>query len=124
MTQTAVCNRHHSIERQLSRWLLLCLDRLPTNRVIVTQELMASMLGVRREGITEAAGKLQKLGVITCQRGHITVLDRRRWNSCPAGASVGSAARRHQSGLADLLLTEGDSAGSVQCGYHGVGPEV
>jgi CRP-like cAMP-binding protein len=76
MTQTAVCNRHHSIEQQLCRWLLLCLDRLPTNRVIMTQELMASMLGVRREGITEAAGKLQKQGAIEYSRGQITVLDR------------------------------------------------
>ena len=76
MTQTAVCNRHHSIEQQLCRWLLLCLDRLPNNRVIMTQELMASMLGVRREGITEAAGKLQKQGAIEYSRGQITVLDR------------------------------------------------
>jgi CRP-like cAMP-binding protein len=76
MTQTAVCNRHHSIEQQLCRWLLLCLDRLPDNRVIMTQELMASMLGVRREGITEAARKLQKQGAIEYSRGQITVLDR------------------------------------------------
>lgn len=76
MTQTAVCNRHHSIEQQLCRWLLLCLDRLPNNRVIMTQELMASMLGVRREGITEAAGKLQKQGAIEYNRGEIRVLDR------------------------------------------------
>jgi CRP-like cAMP-binding protein len=76
MTQTAVCNRHHSIEQQLCRWLLLCLDRLPNNRVFMTQELMASMLGVRREGVTEAAGRLQKQGAIECSRGQITVLDR------------------------------------------------
>jgi CRP-like cAMP-binding protein len=76
MTQTAVCNRHHSIEQQLCRWLLLCLDRLPNNRVIMTQELMATMLGVRREGITEAAGKLQKQGAIEYSRGQISVLDR------------------------------------------------
>jgi CRP-like cAMP-binding protein len=76
MTQTAVCNRHHSIDQQLCRWLLLCLDRLPSNRLTMTQELMANMLGVRREGITEAAGKLQKQGAIEYVRGQITVLDR------------------------------------------------
>lgn len=76
MAQTAVCNRHHSIDQQLCRWLLLSLDRLPTNRLTMTQELIANMLGVRREGVTEAAGKLQKLGVIEYSRGQITVLDR------------------------------------------------
>ncbi|MEP1213988.1 MAG: Crp/Fnr family transcriptional regulator [Marinobacter sp.] len=76
MSQTAVCNRHHSIDQQLCRWLLLSLDRLENNRLDMTQELIANMLGVRREGVTEAAGKLQKLGVITYQRGHITVIDR------------------------------------------------
>jgi len=76
MSQTAVCNRHHSIDQQLCRWLLLSLDRLPDNRLTMTQELIANMLGVRREGVTEAAGKLQKLGVIEYHRGHITVMDR------------------------------------------------
>jgi len=76
MAQTAVCNRHHSIDQQLCRWLLLSLDRLPGNELTMTQELIANMLGVRREGVTEAAGKLQKLGVIEYSRGHITVLDR------------------------------------------------
>lgn len=76
MAQTAVCNRHHSIDQQLCRWLLLSLDRLPSNQLTMTQELIANMLGVRREGVTEAAGKLQKLGVIEYSRGHITVLDR------------------------------------------------
>ena len=76
MAQTAVCNRHHSIDQHLCRWLLLSLDRLPTNELTMTQELIANMLGVRREGVTESAGKLQKLGVIEYQRGHITVLDR------------------------------------------------
>jgi len=71
-----VCNRHHSIDQQLARWLLLSLDRLPSNQLTMTQELIANMLGVRREGVTEAAGKLQKLGVINYQRGRITVLDR------------------------------------------------
>jgi len=76
MAQTAVCNRHHSVDQQLCRWLLLSLDRLDTNKVTMTQELIANMLGVRREGVTEAAGKLQKLGVIEYSRGRITVLDR------------------------------------------------
>ena len=76
MAQTAVCNRHHSIDQQLCRWLLLSLDRLPDNRLHMTQELIANMLGVRREGVTVAASKLQKLGVIEYNRGHITVLDR------------------------------------------------
>ena len=76
MAQTAVCNRHHSIDQQLCRWLLLSMDRLPTRELTMTQELIANMLGVRREGVTEAAGKLQKAGIISYQRGHITVLDR------------------------------------------------
>lgn len=76
MAQTAVCNRHHSIDQQLCRWLLLSLDRLPSNQLTMTQELIANMLGVRREGVTEAAGKLQKLGLIRNNRGQITVLDR------------------------------------------------
>lgn len=76
MAQTAVCNRHHTLEQQLCRWLLLTLDRLPTNELIMTQELVASMLGVRREGVTEAAGKLQRAGCISYRRGHIAVLDR------------------------------------------------
>jgi CRP-like cAMP-binding protein len=74
--QTAVCNRHHSIDQQLCRWLLLLLDRLPSNCLILTQELMANMLGVRRESVTSAAGKLQKIGVIEYRRGNITVIDR------------------------------------------------
>jgi CRP-like cAMP-binding protein len=76
MAQTAVCNRHHSVDQQLCRWLLLSLDRLASNELVMTQELIANMLGVRREGVTEAAGKLQKLGAIRYSRGHITVLDR------------------------------------------------
>jgi len=76
MAQTAVCNRHHSIDQQLCRWLLLSLDRLPSNRLTMTQELIANMLGVRREGVTDAAGKLQERGVIEYRRGQITVLDR------------------------------------------------
>jgi CRP-like cAMP-binding protein len=76
MAQTAVCNRHHSVEQQLCRWLLLSLDRLTTDEVNMTQELIANMLGVRREGVTEAAGKLQTAGLIRYNRGHIKVLDR------------------------------------------------
>jgi len=78
MAQTAVCNRHHSVEQQLCRWLLLCLDRLSTPDLTMTQELIANMLGVRREGVTEAAGILQRAGLIRYSRGHITVLDRSR----------------------------------------------
>ncbi len=76
MSQTAVCNRHHSLEQQLCRWLLLTLDRLPSSELTMTQELIAGMLGVRREGITEAAGNLQRAGLISYRRGHITVIDR------------------------------------------------
>jgi CRP-like cAMP-binding protein len=76
MAQTAVCNRHHSLDQQLCRWLLLSLDRLQGNDLAMTQELIANMLGVRREGVTEAALKLQRAGLIHYQRGHITVLDR------------------------------------------------
>ncbi|WP_428309341.1 Crp/Fnr family transcriptional regulator [Hydrocarboniphaga sp.] len=76
MSQTAVCNRHHSVDQQLCRWLLLSLDRLPTNTLTMTQELIANMLGVRREGVTESAGKLQAAGLIRYSRGRITVIDR------------------------------------------------
>ena len=76
MAQTAVCNRHHSLDQQLCRWLLLSLDRLQGSELVMTQELIANMLGVRREGVTEGALRLQKLGLIRYSRGHITVLDR------------------------------------------------
>lgn len=76
MSQTAVCNRHHTIEQQLCRWILTSIDRLPNQQLNMTQELIASMLGVRREGVTEAAGKLQKIGAIEYSRGHISVLNR------------------------------------------------
>jgi CRP-like cAMP-binding protein len=76
MAQTAVCNRHHSLDQQFCRWLLLSLDRLSTNELVMTQELIANMLGVRREGVTEAAGNVQRAGLIHYNRGHITVLDR------------------------------------------------
>lgn len=90
MAQTAVCNRHHSIDQQLCRWLLLSLDRLQGNELTMTQELIANMLGVRREGVTDAAGKLQRLGVIEYSRGHIKILDRARLEalSCECYAVV------------------------------------
>ncbi len=90
MAQTAVCNRHHSIDQQLCRWLLMSLDRLPDNNLVMTQELIANMLGVRREGVADAAGKLQRQGVIEYNRGHITVLDRPRLEhlSCECYAVV------------------------------------
>jgi CRP-like cAMP-binding protein len=78
MAQTAVCNRHHSLDQQLCRWLLLSLDRLPSSELMMTQELIANMLGVRREGVTAAAGHLQKAGLIQYRRGHIKVLDRHK----------------------------------------------
>lgn len=77
MSQTAVCNRHHTLDQQLCRWLLLSMDRLTGNELLMTQELIANMLGVRREGVTEAALKLQRAGLITYARGHISVLDRK-----------------------------------------------
>ncbi|MNC51096.1 hypothetical protein D3C75_1003750 [compost metagenome] len=85
-----MCNRHHAIDQQLCRWLLLSLDRLPGNELTMTQELIANMLGVRREGVTDAAGKLQRLGVIEYTRGHIKVLDRTRLEelSCECYAVV------------------------------------
>lgn len=78
MSQTAVCNRHHSVDQQLCRWLLMSIDRLATDELIMTQELIANMLGVRREGVTESAGKLRTGGIIQYTRGHIKVLDRRK----------------------------------------------
>ncbi|WDZ96717.1 Crp/Fnr family transcriptional regulator [Herbaspirillum sp. WKF16] len=96
MAQTAVCNRHHSIDQQLCRWLLLSLDRLPGNQLTMTQELIANMLGVRREGVTEAAGKLQRQGVIEYSRGRLTVLDRPRLEElcCECYAVVRKETRR------------------------------
>ena len=94
MSQTAVCNRHHSLDQQLCRWLLLSLDRLSGNQLNMTQELIANMLGVRREGVTDAAGKLQKLGVIRYSRGKITVLDRPQLERCPASVTRWSSANR------------------------------
>ena len=90
MAQTAVCNRHHTIDQQLCRWLLLSMDRLPTSQLTMTQELIANMLGVRREGVTEAAGKLQNAGVISYRRGKITVINRSKLEqlSCECYAVV------------------------------------
>jgi CRP-like cAMP-binding protein len=90
MSQTAVCNRHHSVEQQLCRWLLMSLDRLPSSELVMTQELIANMLGVRREGVTEAAGKLQKEGLIRYARGRIEVLDhsRLKQRACECYAQV------------------------------------
>jgi len=96
MMQTAACNRHHSVEQQLCRWLLLTIDRAPSSELVMTQELIASMLGVRREGITEAAGKLQKAGFIRYRRGHIAVIDRSglETRSCECYAVVKKELRR------------------------------
>jgi len=104
MSQTAVCNRHHSIEQQLCRWLLLSLDRLQGNELHMTQELIANMLGVRREGVTTAAGTLQKLKIIEYSRGKITVLDRSRLESmsCECYAVVKQETDRLLPDLSDL----------------------
>jgi len=107
MTQTAVCNRHHSVEQQLCRWLLVTLDRLPSGRFVMTQELVASMLGVRREGVTEAAGRLQNAGFISYRRGHIAVLERSGLETrvCECYAVVKKELRRL---LSDVLQRQGD----------------
>ena len=109
VTQTAVCNRHHSVEQQLCRWLLLTLDRVTTRELVMTQELIASMLGVRREGITEAAGKLQQAGYIRYRRGHIAVLERAglEARSCECYAVVKKEMGRL---LADVRPRENTSA--------------
>jgi len=111
MAQTAVCNRHHSVDQQLCRWLLLTLDRMATDHLVMTQELIANMLGVRREGITEAAGKLQRAGVISYRRGHIALLDRSGLESrvCECYAVVKTELNRL---LSDVRYRQGDNAGS------------
>lgn len=105
MAQTAVCNRHHSVDQQLCRWLLLTLDRLPSNQLIMTQELVANMLGVRREGITAAAGDLQRAGYISYRRGHIAVLNRDglEAHSCECYAVVKKELKRL---LSDVLYRQ------------------
>jgi CRP-like cAMP-binding protein len=109
MNQTAACNRHHSVEQQLCRWLLLTLDRLPSNDLVMTQELVASMLGVRREGITEAAGRLQSAGLIRYRRGHIAVLERSglEAGACECYAVVKKELRRL---LSDVRYRQNTSA--------------
>ncbi len=106
MIQTAACNRHHSVEQQLCRWLLLTRDRIPSRELIMTQELVARMLGVRREGITEAAGNLQNAGLISYRRGHITVLGRSglEARACECYAVVKSEMARL---LSDVLHRQG-----------------
>ena len=105
MAQIAACNRHHSVEQQLGRWLLLSLDRLPSNELTMTQELIANMLGVRREGVTEKAGKLQAAGVIKCGRGKITVLDRSKLEArvCECYAVVKRESDRLLSGKSAMV---------------------
>ena len=112
MFQTAACNRHHSIEQQLCRWLLLTLDRMPTNELVMTQELVASTLGVRREGVTEAAGNLQRAGFISYRRGHISVLKRAglETNACECYAVVKKEIARL---LSDVQYRQGTSAVAV-----------
>ena len=105
MAQTAVCNRHHSVDQQLCRWLLLSLDRLSSNELVMTQELIANMLGVRREGVTEAAGRLQKLGIIKYSRGKITVLDRPGLEAL--SCECYDAVRREADRIAQLTVVPG-----------------
>jgi CRP-like cAMP-binding protein len=115
MAQTAVCNRHHSVDQQLCRWLLLSLDRLAGNHLTMTQELIANMLGVRREGVTEAAGKLQKLGVIQYARGKIKVLDRPKLESlsCECYAVVKAETDRLMPYFSPELLRHPVKAGAA-----------
>lgn len=109
MSQTAVCNRHHTVEQQLCRWLLLTLDRLPSNELTMTQELIANMLGVRREGVTEAAGRLQGYGYISYRRGHITVLDRKGLES-DVCECYGVVKKEFARLLSDVLQRQDDPA--------------
>jgi len=113
MSQTAVCNRHHSVEQQLCRWLLVTLDRLPSDKVVMTQEMVAGMLGVRRESIAEAVGKLQQAGVVHGRRGHLTVLERTGLEKrvCECYGVVKSEFGRL---LSDLLPGAGVAAASVR----------
>ena len=112
MNQTAACNRHHTVEQQLCRWLLLTLDRVSSRELIMTQELVANMLGVRREGITEAAGKLQRAGFIRYRRGHIAVLDRSglETRACECYAVVKKELARL---LSDVLYRQSPTAVAV-----------
>ena len=121
MSQTAACYRHHSVDQQLSRWLLLTLDRMPTNELIMTQELVSNMLGVRREGITEAAGKLQQAGIIRYRRGHISVLDRSglEANACECYAVVKTELSRL---LSDELYRQDSATKSTDSRHRPSGP--
>jgi len=112
MSQTAACNRHHTVEQQLCRWLLLTLDRMATNELVMTQELVANMLGVRREGITEAAGRLQQAGIISYRRGHIAVLERSglETRACECYAVVKKELARL---LSDVLYRQSPAAVAV-----------
>jgi len=112
MSQTAACNRHHTVEQQLCRWLLLTLDRMATNELVMTQELVANMLGVRREGITEAAGRLQQAGIISYRRGHIAVLERSglETRACECYAVVKKELARL---LSDVLYRQSPTAVAV-----------
>ena len=122
MSQAAACNRHHSVEQRLSRWLLLTLDRCTTNELVMTQELVASMLGVRREGITEAAGNLQRAGFINYRRGHISILNRAglEASSCECYAVVKKEMARllsdvqYRQGLAQAAVPLHESGSSVR----------
>jgi len=116
-TQTAACNRHHSVEQRLCRWLLLTLDRVPSRELIMTQELVAGMLGVRREGITEAAGNLQRAGFIRYRRGHITVLERSglETRACECYAVVRKELSRL---LSDVRYRQGSSPLDSNMGYQ------
>ena len=124
MAQTAVCNRHHSLDQQLCRWLLLSLDRLQGNELVMTQELIANMLGVRREGVTEGAVKLQKAGLIQYARGHITVLDRPGSKGAPASATPWS--RRNTTGCfrtgspSSRAKRRGCASGAMRVAVHAV----
>jgi CRP-like cAMP-binding protein len=121
MSQTAACNRHHSVEQQLCRWLLLTLDRVPQRELIMTQELVARMLGVRREGITVAAGNLQAAGFIRYRRGHIAVLERSglETRACECYAVVKKELSRL---LSDVRYRQGFSQPDTQVKYHTLTP--
>ena len=113
MTQTAACNRHHSVEQQLCRWLLLTLDRVTSRELVMTQELVASILGVRREGITQAAGRLQLDGIVSYRRGHISVLERSglEARACECYAAVKTELHRL---LSDVRYRQDDSLASTE----------
>jgi CRP-like cAMP-binding protein len=122
--QTAACNRHHSVEQQLCRWLLLTLDRLPTRELVMTQELVASMLGVRRESITDAAGALQLDGLISYRRGHISVRDRGglETRACECYASLKGELARLMSIVSVTGQSRSDAAGRISVGMQAGSP--